>query len=147
MRFIIRLLALGTLALFAVALWVGAQGEQADAIHAYWYAGMGEFFILCALVALTLLVFLLVATFGVVLAARQHDQAWGVAIALLVLGISALYLGSYLPPGVLLPVVRRVLPSSSFQALPLTLLPALLGSVVVAAYSFHRQSARRLPFD
>jgi hypothetical protein len=144
MRYTIRLLTLAMLSLFVVALWVADQGERAVATTpAQRYPGLGEFFLLEALLALTLLLFLLQSAIGIALARRQRNQPWGIAIALLVMGIGALYLGSIVPPGVLDPVVRRVLPSSGFQALPLTMLPVLLGSMVVAAYSFHTPPAPR----
>jgi hypothetical protein len=143
MRYTIRLLTLGTLAFFIAALWVADQGERAVATTpAQRYPGLEAFFILWALLALTLLLFLLLSAFGIALALKQRDQLWGIAIALIVMDIGALYLGSFLPPGILLPVVRRVLLSSAFQALPLTFLPALLGSVVVA---FLQKRARKPP--
>lgn len=140
MRYAIRLLALGMLSLFVAAVWVGDVGEHAVATehaqHTQHYAGLLEFFVLWALLALTLLLFVVVSAFGIALALRQRDRPWGIAFALIVLGIGALYLGTLVPPGVLLPLVVHVLPASGFRALPLALLPALLGSAVMAAYSF-----------
>jgi cytochrome bd-type quinol oxidase subunit 2 len=100
MRYTIRLLTFGTLLLFVVALWVADQGERAVATtRAQRYPGLGEFFVLWALLALALLLFLLLSAIGIALARRQRDQPWAIAIALIVMGIGALYLGSFVPPG------------------------------------------------
>jgi hypothetical protein len=73
------------------------------------------------------------------------EQTWAITIALSVMGNALIYLGLFLPDGFLLPLVRPFLPHSAYVTLPLAFVPALLGNILLVAYSFRTLPDSRPP--
>ncbi len=136
MRNTIRLLTAGALVLFVVAILAAQHGEQAMAtLPTYQWPGLAEELVPYALLALTVLLFVIVCVLALLAAVRAGDRLWVRTIAVLALGIGIVYLGLFLPDGFLVPLVQPYLPRSPFQALLLVYLPALGGMVLLKLYS------------
>ncbi len=145
MRLAIRLLTALAFALFAVAIGVAQLGEQARATEpSYQWPGLIEAFVALAILALTVLLFLIASILGLALAIRAKERPWVIAIALSAAGIISIYLGLFLPNG-FLALALRLLPPLGLWAVLLFLVPALLGSVFLALYSFHTPPNSRPP--
>jgi len=146
MRIAILLLIVATLIIFIVATGVAQHGEQAQATEpSYQWPGLVEAAILVALLALTLLLFIISSILGLVLAIRSKERPWAIAIALGVMGIALIYLGLFLPDGFLLPIVRYFPPHRGLWGFLLVFIPALLGGALLTIYSFRTRSDLRPP--
>jgi hypothetical protein len=136
MRVAIRLLTGATLVFFVVAIAAAQLGEQARATQpSYQWPGLLEALIVVALLALTVLLFLVASILGLALAIRAKEWSWAFTIGLSAAGIILIYLGSFLPNGFLLPVLRLLPPFGNWGFL-LFFVPALLGDVFLALYGF-----------
>jgi hypothetical protein len=136
MRVAIRLLTAGALVLFVVALSAEQHGEQAVATPTHPWAGFSDWLVVAALLALTVLLFVIVCVLALIAAVRAGDRPWMRTTAVLALGIGIVYLGLFLPNGFLVPLVQPYLPRSPFQTFLLVYLPALGGMVLLTLYSF-----------
>jgi hypothetical protein len=104
----------------------GGLGEQARTTQpSYRWPGLFEALIVVALLALTVLLFLIASIPGLALAIRTKEQAWAITIGLSAAGIILIYLGLFLPNGFLLPALR-LLPPLGFWGVLLFFVPALL---------------------